>query len=281
MDYVGILLPRLVYKAKWVFVGVLVACLCALPSLCSQAQISVSGKLTRKFVVELGHFYEGEIVIANAGDVPTEAAVSQSDYLFFADGRYLYPDPGSVEHSNAPWITLSLFLPASLIVPPGEEVFVHYRIEVPNDPSLAGTYWSMIMVTAAATLPEKVPAEGEVAIHQVVSYGIQIITHIGDTGERKIDILDVKLLREEGIILQIDVENVGERLIGPEVWAELYDEEGTSIGRFEAGRRGIYPGCSVRYRIALSEVPSGEYKALVIFDNNDEYVWGAQYDLEL
>jgi hypothetical protein len=31
----------------------------------------------------------------------------------------------------------------------------------------------------------------------------------------------------------------------------------------------------------LSEVPSGAYKALVVFDNNDEYVWGAQYDLEL
>ena len=52
------------------------------------------------------------------------------------------------------------------------------------------------------------------------------------------------------------------------------------MGRFEAGRMGIYPGCSARFRIDLSGLPAGRYKAIVVADCGDENVFGAQYDLE-
>lgn len=262
-------------KTGWMSLGVVA--MCVLLSLCCQAQIAVQGKLTHEFVVEPGRSYAGEIVIINTTDSLTGVESTQSDYLFFADGSNVYGDPGSMPRSNAGWISFY----ASPIIEPGETVSIPFTIKVPNDPSLVGTYWSMILITPQLP-PAETPEEG-VGIQQRMGYGIQIVTHIGDTGERKISISEVKLLREEeGPVLQLDVENTGERWVRPEVWAELYgDEAGTAAGRFESSQLRIYPGCSVRYRFVLSEISSGHYKALVVFDNGDEYVWGAQYDLEL
>jgi len=42
----------------------------------------------------------------------------------------------------------------------------------------------------------------------------------------------------------------------------------------------IYPGTSVRHKIDLSSLPGGKYMALVVADNGDEYIFGAQYTLE-
>jgi len=107
-----------------------------------------------------------------------------------------------------------------------------------------------------------------------------MLTHIGDTGTRKIKFLDKKLFSQDGkTILQMDIENIGERWLTPTLWVELYDNQGTELGRFESGKRRIYPSCSVRYKVDLTDVPEGKYKALVVADNGDEYVFGAKYDL--
>jgi len=180
--------------------------------------------------------------------------------------------------SNAGWI--KVFLPLDTLAP-GERLSIPYTIEVPDNRSLVGTYWSMLMV-AAVLPPSEATAKGAVGIRQVIRYGIQIVTHIGDSGERNIRVANSELVHEnEGPVLQIDIENTGERWVRPMAWSELYDEEGTSVGRFESSQQRIFPGCSVRYRFILSQVPGGKYEALVVFDNGDQYLWGAQYTLDL
>ncbi len=83
--------------------------------------------------------------------------------------------------------------------------------------------------------------------------------------------------------MQVDIENIGERLLKSFLWAELYDEEGSYVGRFEAGEFHIriYPGTSVRYRVDLSQVPKGAYRALVVADCGGEDIFGVTYTLEL
>lgn len=247
-------------------------------SLGGWSQIAVPQDLTHEFMVQAGRSYDGEITVINTTDHSVGVSMTQTDYLFFANGTNTYGEPGSVPRSNASWITL--FLPSHLVLNPGETTSVRYAIEVPNDPDLAGTYWSMVMVAPVLRAPDA-PEEG-IEVQMVMRYGIQIVTHIGDTGERKIQILDRALERvDDGLLLQIDVGNAGERWVRPEVWTELYNDKGELVGRFESSRQRIYPGCSVRHRLQLDDVPSGRYRALVVFDNDDEYVWGAQYTLEL
>ena len=121
----------------------------------------------------------------------------------------------------------------------------------------------------------------KLGIRHAVRYGIQMVTHIGDTGARNLKFLSTRLLKEgEARVLQVHIENIGERWLRPFLWAELYDEKGSYIGRFEGGRLRIYPGTSARYRVDLSEVPKGKYKALVIADCGGEDVFGVTCTLK-
>lgn len=256
---------------------------CLLIAAVAEAGVSVLGGLTHQRNVEVGESYSGVISIQNTAEEPQEVRVYQTDYLFFCDGTSIYGEPGETPRSNAEWISFS---PHSLVIPPKTTSAVNYTVKVPNDESLVGTYWSMFMVegVAEASPQASKPEEGKVklGIVHVFRFGIQMVAHIGDTGGRELKFLNTKLLKEkEGRILQVDIENVGERWLRPVLWAELYDGEGNYIGKFEAGKLRIYPDTSVRYRVDLSQVPKGKYKALVVADCGGDDLFGATYNLEL
>ncbi len=246
----------------------------------SQGAISFIGGLTREVTVELGKTYEGTILLKNVGDESEEVKFYQTDYLSYADGTCIYAPPGENWRSNADWIS---FAPTRLNIPIGESATVHYTIKVPSDKPVHGTYWSMLMVemigkdSPEATDREK--PEVNVGIRQIVRYGVQMVTHSANPGSRKVKFKSKLVRGSEKRILQVDVENVGERWLRPFLWTELYDQEGRHMGRFEADRLRIYPGTSARGRIDLSDLPEGTYKALVVVDGGGSDVYGATYTL--
>ncbi len=246
------------------------------------AAIVVLGALSQEKTVEVGKTYQGAIRVRNPGDTPQTVRIYQTDYRFFSDGRNLYGEPGKDPRSNANWITLS---PTLLTIPPKEEVAVNYRIAVPADKSLRGTYWSMIMVEGtgdAGSVPlAAVSGKARIAVRQVIRYGVQVVTDIGDTGTRNLK-LNARLVRADGKrLLQVDVANTGERWLRPSLWAQLFDEKGKFIGKFAGASARVYPGTSIRKSIDLSSVSVGTYKALVVADAHEDSVYGATYTLKL
>jgi len=250
----------------------------------SKAEVAIVGELAHEKKATVGESYQGVIFIRNSSEEAQEVKVYQTDYLFFFDGRSVFGEPGTIKRSNANWINFS---PKRLTIPANEVSQVNYIVNVPADAALIGTYWSVLMVEGIpGSSSEAVGEEKEGAtlgIRQVIRYGIHMVTHIGDTGVRRLEFLKTRLLREgERKILQVDIENIGERLLKSFLWAELYDEEGSYVGRFEGGEFHIriYPGTSVRYRVDLTQVPEGKYKALVVADSGGEDVFGITYTLE-
>jgi len=247
----------------------------------AEAKIGVDSLSYEKKAVP-GMMYKGTIIIRNEGGKEQGVKLYQTDYLFFSDGRNIYGEPGTIPRSNAEWIDFS---PKWLTIPPQQEVAVSYRVRVPQESTLVGTYWSILMVEE---LPQSLPERSKsgkagftLAIKQVIRYGTQIVTHIRDSGDRRLKFFKTRLLKEgERRTLQVDVENIGERLLKPFLWVELYDEEGSYIGRFEGERLRVYPGTSVRYRVDLSKVLKGEYRALVVADCGSDDIFGVTYALK-
>ena len=248
----------------------------------SFASIQVTSGLIRTKTVQPGETFDGTVVIRNTDARPAQVRIRQSDYQSFADGRNIYADPGSTPHSNANWISIA---PSQLTVGGNEAVTVNYKARVPLDAKLAGTYWSLLLVEPVAPpAPEAKGAQGEVAVglQTVIRFGVQIITEIGVTGTHTMKIGDKALLHEDGRrSLKLDFQNTGERDMIPSVGVELYGQDGVLFGKFEGGRKRIYPGGSARYRVDLTNVPRGKYVAMVIADTGDINVMGAQYELEI
>jgi hypothetical protein len=248
----------------------------------TEAGVSVIGGLSHEKKARAGETYKGSVIIKNNSAEPQEVKVYQTDYQFQFDGNNNYGPPGKSERSNANWLAVA---PRRLVIPPNDTLMVNYTVKVPNDPTLVGTYWSMLMVEGIPkSSPESSQAEKEktkIGITQIMRYGIQIITNIGDTGEHNLKFLQTKLLREaEGRFLQADIENTGQRWLRASLWVELYDKDGGYVGKFDSGSKHIYPGTSVRYKVDLTGVPQGEYKALAVADCGGNDIFGANYDFK-
>jgi len=238
------------------------------------------GTLTIERDADYGETYRGTFEVSNTGSEPEAVIVFQTDYLCFSDGSNRYDAPGQLERSNADWITIR---PNRIELPAGQSAEIAYEVRVPNDSTLIGTYWSMIMVEQVSALPDTSDLAGNQSrIRQVIRFGIQCVTNFGTSGVHELKFIGTQLVKTEdnGTELWIDVENTGECLAIPVTWIELYDTTGYHIDRYDGSRKRIFPGGSVRFRMNLSDLSSGHYKALVVLDSGDQEVLGARLELE-
>jgi hypothetical protein len=265
-------------KKLILFTALVLACLAH----SSRAGIVVVGNLARHATIQPGEAFEGVILLKNTDARPAEARVFQTDYLCDAEGRNDYAAPGTTPRSNASWITVT---PTLVKVGAGETVSVRYKGRAPADLKLCGTYWSLIMVEPLAP-PVATPADKEmeiaVGLQTLIRFGVQIVTEIGREGTRSLQILNKCLVKADNKrFFHLDIGNNGERLLIPAVGVELFDGNGASLGRFDGGRTRIYPTCSSRSKIDLSDVPVGKYTAMVLLDSGGDQVMGAQYELAI
>ena len=248
-----------------------------------RAQVGIVNGLTQEKICVPGETFESYIRLKNNGAREETVRVYQTDYSFLADGRSFYDAPGKLERSNAAWITFS---PKQVTIPAAGTTDVKYSCRVPADAGRVGTYWSIIMfeVLAAPARGKDGAAKKEIAfgVSQVMRYGVQIVTHFGDSGKRSLKFLKTELIEDKGQkALQVDVENDGERWLRPFAYVEVYTEKGELAGKFEGERARIFPGTSARFKLDVSTVPAGSYNALIVFDNKDVSVFGAQVKLKI
>jgi hypothetical protein len=244
--------------------------------------VQLASPLRQVVTVAPGGNYKGEIVLVNGGNQTATVQVSQVDFLPTEEGAS-YPDPGSLPRSNADWLEVGR---SDVQIPAGAEVTVPYSIKMPNDPSLAGSYWSMILLTPsdAASVQETQEGEVQTTVRTQFRYGVSVVTNLGDSGESGLSFENPEFVRpEDGAAahLQVSLKNTGERLLNPKVQLELFDAGGTQVDRFEDQAERIFPGTSVRQDFELGSLPPGEYTAVVIADAGGEAVFGTRYTLNV
>lgn len=255
----------------------------ALSPLLARAQVGIVNGLTQEKICKPGETFESYMRLKNNGPKEETVKIYQTDYSFSADGKTYYDSPGKVGRSNAAWITVG----SKQVTLPGMATLdVKYSCKVPAGTSLVGTYWSIIMFEVIPPAQRAKSDADKKAIHfgvsQVMRYGVQIVTHFGETGSRSLKFLKTELLQDKkGKTLQVDLENNGERWLRPFSYVELYNEKGEPAGKIEGERWRIFPGTSVRYRFDVSSLKQGTYNALIVFDNKDASVFGAQYKLNV
>lgn len=251
------------------------------------AQISVRSQLSHDESVIPGEQYSGAILVRNDSDKPQQAKVYQTDYLFQADGSNYFGDPGKLARSNASWIDVSA---SQVVVPPRSAIEITYRVNVPdqiNDAIPTGSYWSIIMVEG---IPEASPEnlenelpENTYGVLQVTRYGVQVASHLEDAASAALTITESQLTKADDTeaTLNLAVRNDGSMLVRPDMWVELYAEDGTAVGRMDGQKSRLYPGTSITQRIKLGKLKPGAYRALVIMDAGEEDVFGAEYTLNI
>ena len=254
------------------------AILLSAPAMLS-AQIAVVGNTVEERVAAPGESYVGTIVVRNLTPQDQPVRIYQTDYLFFADGTSHFNDPGSTARSNANWINPTV---RSLLVPPNSEMTVTYSVSVPAADSLAGTYWSALMVEGAPNEARRSSAgRPQVGVGAVMRYAVQVATHIRTSGSRKVSFANSRFLTnpDSTQAFEVEVLNAGERAYRPALWIEVYDEQGGLRANARHERGLLYPGTSLRQSFSLGRLPKGAYRAIVFADSGEDAVFASQYTL--
>jgi hypothetical protein len=241
------------------------------------ASIVVLNGLTHENQANPGETYRGTIQVQNASDKNKSVRIYQLDYWFSYTGESKHDPAGTLERSNANWITYN---PQLLNLGPNETTTVNFEVAVPAD-SLAGTYWSVIMVEGIVP-PDTTSKSGGVTINTAIRYAVQIVTIIGETGTSDLNFLGMDINRqEETPVLHVALENTGERMLRPELAVELFDEEGNSVGVLKGERRKTFPGTSVMITIKLEGIKPGNYNGVLVADCDNDHVFGTNVSFEI
>jgi len=246
-----------------------------LPAL-SFSSISITGYLTRENEVVPDQFVEDTIVIHNSADEVATIRVTLSDYTFNHTGETSFLPRGTLDRSNASWITTNK---TYFQIPANSSYSFPYSIRVPKEPLLSGSYWSIFLIEPIAEPSKTESSQENVGLHVVTRYGVQVATHLSKTGSYGLKIIDKRLSSDKQ--LTIAVENNGTLFQTPACFLELINEEGKKVARLEKTKQRIYPGCSVTYTMDLSPYMPGKYKAMLFLDHGEDALFGAQYEIEL
>jgi hypothetical protein len=215
----------------------------------SVASIIILNGLTHENQMQAGETHRGSIQIQNASEKNRSVRIYQRDYWFSYTGESRHDPAGTMERSNAGWIT---FNPELINLAPNEKATINFEVSVPGGESLSGTFWSVLMVE-----------------------GIE-------TGTRDIQFLGLEMgKQEETTLLHVALENTGERLLRPELALELFDEAGNSAGVLKAESRKTFPGTSVLITLRLEGIKPGNYTGVLVADCDNDHVFGTNVSFEI
>lgn len=241
------------------------------------ASVEVIGSLKHVYAGNPGEVIKGQIQIQNNDATDQEVRIYQTDFLYNYKDQTFYEDPGSNKRSNANWIEFS---PKTVILKSKEVRNVEYQITIPQNDTLRGTYWSVIMIEGVTPIDPN--QKGDLSIRTVTRYAVQIVNDMNNKGKGSLTFMPPTLVKEENnkLYLAVDMVNDGDHFISPELSMELYDDKGNSVKTITLPKRGLFPITSTRFKFDLEGIPSKKtYSAMIVATGKDNDVFGLEYTL--
>ncbi len=236
----------------------------------------VVNSLTYNGKFDPGEMRRIEVTVTNEKDEVEQVELKLVDYWTNAEGQHFFEQSKDQQRSNVPWVKLGV---NRVTLQPKESATIHYTVNVPNDPNLKGSYWSVIIFEPADPIATKERKENEFQLLVKVRYAYHIVTDI-DQGESNLKILQKDFKNFNGKeLLCIDVANVGEVFLNPQMTLKLYSEAGILEKTLDGRKERLYPGSSSRYFIDPDGVEKKNYKVFMLLDNADGNMFGEAFDL--
>lgn len=245
------------------------------------ASVLVTNGLTHIHEVSRGQKLTGEVSLKNVGKSDQRVLIYFKDLKVGCDTLSLnLKEPGTQERSNANWISTAY---EEVVIKPGDEFPLKYKIDVPQNGLGEGTFWSALMVEVKNPIDTNQNEKG-LHISSNIRYAIQLITNLSTNAEAQIDFFDVNLTdneQKEGKALTVRLNNSSIKLLRLELKLELYNTSGEMVYSNDGEKRKLYPGQCKDFTLPLKEVPSGTYQAVLIADCGASGLFGTTVDLQL
>lgn len=224
-----------------------------------------------------------QLTLKNDKNVEELIELKLVDYSCDSTGAHFYDEPIGVRsngklRSNLDWIHLGQ---ERVKLEPNEERTIYYFLEAPQDTSLNGSYWSVLLIEPAQTIPFEGKTEEGLSVNIVIRYAHHIITNVGN-GSPKLKIIKKEIqLIDEKPHLCLHVKNLGTLFYNPAVSLKIYDKEGKLENTLQGSSERLYPGNSQCFYLPLSGLSSERIKepirGFILFDGKEAPLFGDRF----
>jgi hypothetical protein len=237
-------------------------------------------------VLSKGEHYSGVVNVVNMASEPITVKLSPWDMVREAGETDNYPYTsleGMEPRSLLPYVT---YVHDMVTVPPGKTAAIPFDVDIPEDPSLNGSYW-FVMMTEQVTEDEVIfPEEEEepeapvIGVQHKLRFALVFMVTIKDSEHvLKAKFSGIKIVKESGIPrVTATLSNQGNVYIKPEPWLEIRDSTGALTHTEDGNRRTVLPESGLDFNFFLKDTlfNPGEYLLLVIADYGKPNLIAAQ-----
>lgn len=244
----------------------------------SNATITVVNGMSHEYAVSNGMQVNGEVIIKNLGKKPARVLFYKTDLKHNCSGETQFIDINSIERSAANWIEISN---NEIVLQAEQEITATYRMVVPATGKFEGSYWGCIMVEEAEA-PDTSDRQKGIRVRSLIRYAVQVVANFAVGQEKNLEIVDPKIdSTDNGLILNVNIENNGNMLMKPVVVLELYDDLGALVKRVEVPTQKVYPGMCKKFEMTLVGVPKGKYSGVLVADCGENDLFGLNLTVDL
>jgi hypothetical protein len=225
-----------------------------------------------------GDVLSGEVVLINSSAQEQRVVFEINEAVFSCSENRAFTPKNPHQQSSSNWFDGELM---DKVMAPGEKYTYRYTITVPDDKSLYGSYWTVLMVSIEDPINEEL-LNSHIGLDTKIRYGVGIVTHIGQSGnvDLAFDSVDLKNTDTLSKNLKIKLKNEGQFMEGVELSLEVYDNNGNKVTEITTDRNMVFPGTCRDYLLDVSSLSPGEYQCILLAGSREEFV-GANLSLSI
>ena len=234
----------------------------------SIANVIVLNGLTHTHESKSGQLISGVIKLKNTKDSNQRVIIYFNDLFQKCGEKTLLTIESTHSNSIKNWLSTEV---NEYVLKPKEEYELVYTIKVPDNATLIGSYWGVLMVEIEEPIKED-ELEYSVKLESKVRYGIQIIADINSKNKSELEFNNIEILKENDIAnaIKLEVKNLGHFYVQPTIVLEIFNENGKQEKKLEVKFKKIYPGHCKLFNLNVSDIPNGKYTGVIVADYGED-----------
>jgi len=229
----------------------------------SFSNVVVLNGLTHVHKTNSGEIITGIIKLKNTKNTEQRVIIYFNDLFQQCGEETILTKDASHDNSILNWFSTNI---NERVLKGNEEYELLYTINVPENSTIKGSYYGVLMVEIEKPIKEDALNYG-VKLESKVRYGIQIIADVNERTPSELEFYDIKIEDiETSKIINVDIQNKGDFYVQPTLVLEVFNENGEQAKKMELKFKKIYPNSCKAFSLDISDLPKGAYTAILVAD---------------
>ncbi|AOW20492.1 hypothetical protein LPB138_07305 [Urechidicola croceus] len=235
------------------------------------ANVAITNGLTHIYKGNSGDVISGEVILMNGSDQEQLVTFELNEAIFSCETNRIFTNEYSHPKSSTDWFNGKVL---NKVLGPKEKYVYTYTIEMPNDKSLRGSYWTVLKVNLEKPIREE-SINGNIGLDTKITYAVALLTHVNDYDELSLDFENINLKEDaQNLKKELEVKLINNSLFieGIKLSLEIYDNNGVKVHEGKTDRNLTFPGFCRDFLIDVSSLPNGKYECVLIADSREEFI---------